>query len=291
MIDEKTARLDAFARQIAEQRPQVGPHVAEFEQQLVTRFGELAPEGADQRIAGAAWMIVANLLGGASLPMPVAMAALGLAGQRLYAGDDVRQSMPCPHVYESGAACRHVAKGTSAEQLQASMAGHYATYHSAETWPPEPERIAVGAKITEYRPPVDDYGRATRPGLCARCGEQKEPFNQFAWGGFLCRDCVAASVAGVAHVTVPSQEARGIVGACRTCGKPVYSIGEEGELTGHITTDGIYCHPCYEKESALPDDEDDVLDPDQQGQRDEYEKWREAEDSAGRNWSDGEGRE
>lgn len=255
MTDEKTGRLDAFARQIAEQRPNA-PQLAQVEQTLVHRFGELAPDGVDQHAAGAAWLIAGNLLSAlADQPATVVLDVLRLAGQRLYAGDDVRQSMPCPHVYESGAKCRHVAKGTSAEQLHASMAGHYATYHSAETWPPEPE--------------FDANGRRTAPAKCAGCSRHARPFVAYTDGRTLCSSCCLdrglttvdqvrefenhPDAAPMPETHLPPEDARGIIGTCRNCGRPIYWVGDEGEITGRLTTDGAYCEPCYTAESALPE--------------------------------------
>lgn len=112
------------------------------EEYVVDQALKLAPE-LDRVTVGAAWLILGNILGQLAGEQPdvfdpAAMVNLAqLAGQRFYSGTDLPRELHCPYVYESGAECKHTATAASDAVLDAMMAGHYATYHPGESWPPE----------------------------------------------------------------------------------------------------------------------------------------------------------
>lgn len=105
--------------------------------------------------------------------------------------------------------------------------------------------------------------RAAQRPACSGCHRASRPFLAYSDGRTLCASCcldrgyttmnevrqfnVHPTAPPLSEADLPSEDARGIVGRCVHCGKPIYVVGAEGEITGRLTTEGAYCDPCYKK--------------------------------------------
>lgn len=141
-------RLDQFAAAVAEART-TNPALAALattESQFIDAAMDIGAH-LDRPTVGAAWLILGQLFSTnlASVPpeqqaaqLAVLLNVAKLAGARLYVGDRLPVTLPCPFAYGDGTPCKTSRTGATPEQAETLMRAHVWQNHPGETWPPKP---------------------------------------------------------------------------------------------------------------------------------------------------------